>query len=105
MPDAMIRVYGIVNQLFDLGECCLENKKPYHFGRVGFPEWKGSFDSKNRYYVDGPLYTSVVPCLGSSESVYGPPGQSVSGYPEPCVLIVSDTDSPEYRASGGAWCR
>ena len=98
MPDATIRVYGIVNQLFDLGECVV-------WKRVGFPEWKGSFDSKNRYYVHGPLYTSVVPCLGSSESVYGPPGQPVSGYPEPCVLVVSDTDSPEYRASGGAWCR
>ena len=79
MPDAVIRVYSVVIQLFALEACRLENKKPYQNGRVGFPEWKGSFDRKNRYAeinVRGFTGFAVVgfAVVGFAVSGFGSPG-------------------------------
>lgn len=79
MPDATMRADGVLIQLFDLEVCRLDNKKPYQNGRVGFPEWKGSFDSKNRYCAHGPFGVSGVPCLAVPSPYTGLPGQPVSG--------------------------
>lgn len=128
MPDAAIRMYSVVIQFFAFRVCRLENKKPYQNGRVGFPEWKGSFDRKNRYaeinvrgftgfaVVGSPFRVSVYTRFSglcawavwrfgrsmprSAESVHRSSRATRIGYPEPCVLVVSDTDSPEYRVSG-----
>lgn len=74
MPDAVIRVDGVVIQLFALKVCRLGNKKPYQNGRVGFPEWKGSFDRKNRYAEINVRGFTGFAVVGSAVSGFGSPG-------------------------------